>query len=414
MARILIAWELGGGLGHALPLRAVAVALLAQGHQVVVAARDLPRVERAFAGLPVTLLAAPFFPGLATPARQQSSLADVLWFDAGGHSVETLGAAWFAWRALLAELRIELLIADAAPVALAAARGQVCSLAYDSYFHATDAAAWGIFRDWERIDAAACELRAVHLLAHLNAVRESAGLPPVPDLAAGFGASVHFIRNLPELDYAGPRVGVRYVRASQPAGAAPAWPAVSGQARRIFAYLRKDYPPVDRVIHALARLQQAAVICFHDGIAPEKLRRADHVRYETTSLDLNLLLPQVDAVIGHGGGLQTCATLHGKPALLFPMHTEQYLSGRMAERAGVALLHLDTGDRPDFLPLIRRLLGEPGLARQAQALAASARERIPDAVASVLLAVQELFDGALPARDRTAFTAIDGACAQFR
>ncbi len=393
MARILIAWELGGGFGHVLPLRAISVALLAQGHQVLVAARDLTRVEHGFAGLPVAVLAAPFFPGLAARPGQQSSLADVLWFDAGGHSSESLAAVFFAWRALLVELRIDLLIADAAPMAVAATHGVVRSLAYDGFFHATDAAAWGIFRDWEQVDVAACQERAQRLLAHLNEVRLSAGLGPAKDLTHGFGAQLQFIRHLRALDYAAPRADVRYVCPSFPSGAQAHWPGPV-QPRRVFAYLRKDYPQVDRMVHALARLPQASVICFHDGIAVDKLRPAAHIAYVTETLDLETLLPEVDAVICHGGGLQVRATQHGKPVLLLPLHTEQYLSARMAVRAGVALLYLGTDERPDFLPLIRRLLGASALAEGARSLAA--RERDPDAVASVLQGVQELLEGALP------------------
>ncbi len=394
-ARILLAWELGGGYGHVMPLRAIAAALLAQGYEVLMAARDLPKVARAFEGLPVAVLAAPFFPGLVAPPQQQSSLADVLWFDAGGHSAETLAAAFFAWRAVFDELCVDLVIADAAPLAVAAARGGVRSLAYDSFFHATDAAAWGIFRDWERVDTAACADRSQRLLVHLNEVRESAGMGPAQNLSAGFGAQLQYIRHLPELDYAGPRADVRYVCAAFASGAEVPWPQPA-LPRRVFAYLRKGYPATERMLHALARLPQTSVICFHDGIAADKLRKSEHVRYVTEALDLEMLLPQVDAVICHGGGLQVRATQHGKPVLLLPMHTEQYLSARMAERAGVALLYLHRGERPDFLPLIRHLLGEPGLAEQAQALAARAAGQQPDAVASVLHGVQELLETALP------------------
>ena len=123
--RILLAWELGLGLGHVYPLRALAHELLARGHQVLVAGRSLLRVRSVFDDPRITLLAAPFFPGVMVPATQQCSLADVIWFDGGGHSPAVLGALFRAWRELLGELRIDLLITDAAPMAHAAAAG-VC------------------------------------------------------------------------------------------------------------------------------------------------------------------------------------------------------------------------------------------------------------------------------------------------
>ena len=44
-------------------------------------------------------------------------------------------------------------------MALAAARGLIPTISYDNGFHCTDASGWKIFRDWERINAAASEAR---------------------------------------------------------------------------------------------------------------------------------------------------------------------------------------------------------------------------------------------------------------
>ena len=41
MARILLTWELGGGLGHLMNLRPLAEGLTRRGHRVVAALRDL-------------------------------------------------------------------------------------------------------------------------------------------------------------------------------------------------------------------------------------------------------------------------------------------------------------------------------------------------------------------------------------
>jgi UDP:flavonoid glycosyltransferase YjiC (YdhE family) len=389
MARILIAWELGGGFGHVLPLTAVARALLAAGHEIFVAARDLPRVTAAMTGMPVHIMSAPYFPGLDAPAQQQCSLSDVIWFDGGGHTAAVLAAVYGAWRELYAGLAIDLLIADAAPMALAAAQGLTRSIGYDAFLHATDAAAWRMFRDWERADSVGSDERARQLLQHLNAARETAGLAPARDLAEGFAAQVQFLRQLPELDYAAPRTGVHYVTQALPAGAQVQWPQPQ-LPRRLFAYLSKSYASSDRVIHALARLQQTSVVCFHDGIAADRLRKAEHLSYATGFFDLETLLPMTDAVVCHGAGLQVRAVQHGKPVLALPMHTEQFLSARAAVRAGVALMHVATGERIDFLPLVRALLGTPALTESARRLGEAARTRDPDAATAITGAVERL------------------------
>ena len=390
-ARIVMAWELGHGFGHVLPLATLARALIERGHDVLVVARDLVRARRAFDGLPVRLLSAPFFPGALSPAQQQNSLADVVWFDGGGHSADTLAALFLAWRELLRLLDADLLVADAAPVALAAAHGLLPTISYDNGFHCTDERGWSIFRDWERINANASQQRAVDLLTHINTARAAAGLAAAPSLAAAFAAQRTLIRFPRELDYAAPRPDARHVGQTVPPGAVPEWPKPM-LPQRLFAYLRKEHPLSERVISALARLPQTEVLCFHDGLPAERLRPAPHLAYTQTPLDLAQVLPQVDAVVCHGGGLQALALQYGKPALALPLHTEQFLSARMAERAGCALLHVARGERPDFLPVIRQLLTNPSFTANAEAIAAAHRTREPDALGATLDEIDALLE----------------------
>lgn len=391
-SRIVMAWELGHGYGHVMPLATLARALTERGHEVIVVVRDLLRARRAFEGLPARILSAPHFPGPAGQAQQQNSLADVIWFDGGGHSAASFDALFQAWRELLKLLRADLLIADAAPVALAAAHGVMPTLSYDNGFHCTDECGWRVFRDWERANVSASQERAIRLLAHTNAAREAVGLHAVSSLAAGFAADRTLIRFPPELDYAGPRPGVRYVGQTLSPGAGADWPE-SAAPQRLFAYLRKEHPLADRVISALARLTNTQVLCFHDGIAATQLRSAAHLRYSQSIFDLAQVLPQVDAVVCHGGGLQAAALQFGKPTLALPLHTEQYLSARQAERAGCALLYLARGERPDFLPMIRQLLTNTSLAAHAEAVAAAHRLREPDALGAVLDELAAMLQG---------------------
>ncbi|MCG8648763.1 MAG: hypothetical protein MI861_02960, partial [Pirellulales bacterium] len=59
MAKILFAWELGGGLGHIGPFAPIARQLLCQKHEVCLAVRDISRVGKLYSGLDVTLFQAP-------------------------------------------------------------------------------------------------------------------------------------------------------------------------------------------------------------------------------------------------------------------------------------------------------------------------------------------------------------------
>ncbi len=376
MASIVLVWELGSGLGHALPLRQLADQLESRGHRVSVLARDLLKLRAAFAGSPHRLLSAAFFPGLTSPAQQMNSLADVIWFEGGGHSADAIAAQFANWHEQLELLQADLLIADAAPMALAACQGRVPTLNYDGYFHATDAQAWRIFRDWERCDSAASVDRASRLLEHLNSARSACGMARAASLPEGFAASRQLLRCLPEYDPFGPRHESGYLGHATIAGAAPNWPARGG--KRVFVYLRREYAQADRLLGALARLHDCAVICVHDGLEPARLGRCPEVQFSRDTHDLGQVLPDCDLVICHGGALHGLATQAGKPSLLMPLHTEHYLTARMAERCGTSLLVMPPLTGSDYLTPIRSLLSDARFSHAAAGVAAAHRHRMPD------------------------------------
>ena len=67
MATVLLNWELGGGLGHMMQLAPLARALVARGHKVYVALRDVAGAEAAFAGSGVCYVGAPHYEPAGRP-----------------------------------------------------------------------------------------------------------------------------------------------------------------------------------------------------------------------------------------------------------------------------------------------------------------------------------------------------------
>jgi UDP-N-acetylglucosamine:LPS N-acetylglucosamine transferase len=391
MATVLIVWELGSGLGHVLPLRALADRLQEGGHEVIVAARDLLLLRRAFSTAPYALFCVPFFPGLMLPSKQLNALSDVVWFESGGHSREAVQAQFDVWNRLLEKIRPDLIVADAAPMALAATQGLLPRLGYDGYFHATDAAAWTTFRDWERIDATATAQRAEMLLDHINSARIGCGRTAVTDLAAAFGAERQLLRCLPEIDPFGPRATAVCIGQQAVGGVEPLWPDIAG-ARRVFVYLRSDYAHAERLLGALVRQTDIAVLCVVEAQDVSKLPRATHIAYGSVPVDLQRALADAELVICHGGALHGLATQFGKPTLLMPLHTEHFLTARQAERIGTSLVVMPPLTAADFLTPLRRLLADEGFAHKARAVAAAHRQRTPDAMAVVMAEVQDLLN----------------------
>lgn len=388
MARILLAWEMGGGYGHIRALRLLADRLAAAGHDIVVATRDPVRHGQVFAGSGHRLLCAPLFQGVVMPPAQLCSLADVIWYESGGHSAATLAALLHSWRQLYQTCGIDLLVADAAPCAIAAAQGLLPVVGYDAGFHATDAAGWGIYRDWERIDARMVELRASTLLDHLNQVRRQLELPAVEQLQHGFACDRLIIRNLPELDLWGERDAVVHAGVASNPGQAPRWPAGDWQ-HRLFVYVRGNHPHHERLLGALTRLEHCAVLLLREGEAGSKVATVPHLQLCEGAQDLALLLPEVTAVVCHGGAVQVQCMQHGVPTLTLPMHAEQYVQARRAQATEASLM-LSGVDRPDFLGALRRVLTEPAYRAAARAMAARHAPLSRDPLEPVLDAIHAL------------------------
>src|SRR5690349_5708824 len=113
MARILMAWELGGGYGHLAPLLSLARPLQAEGHTLMLAARDLSAAEVVLGGSGVPDCPAPAncFPRLGIHLH---IFEQILLHTASNHGDE-LRARARAWRALYGLLEPDILVCAHSP-----------------------------------------------------------------------------------------------------------------------------------------------------------------------------------------------------------------------------------------------------------------------------------------------------------
>ncbi|MEW6100484.1 MAG: hypothetical protein AB1666_14965 [Pseudomonadota bacterium] len=127
MARVLIAWELGEAFGHLARCLRLAEGLVARGHTVTLALKDvrLPAGQRLGSGL--TVLPAPLSPQAGAGGRAPVNYTDVLRV-CGFANAQDVAALLNAWRGIHTLARPDVLVADHAPTALLAAIEQ-CFLA---------------------------------------------------------------------------------------------------------------------------------------------------------------------------------------------------------------------------------------------------------------------------------------------
>ena len=132
MARILLAWELGSGLGHVVRLAPVARELRDAGHECVFALRNPRAAAQTSIADGFTIVQAP----LAVPMKSAGplgSLGDVL-ATIGYADPGRLEPLLRGWEGLLSELGIELVVADYAPTACLAALGRTPVVAVGGSF----------------------------------------------------------------------------------------------------------------------------------------------------------------------------------------------------------------------------------------------------------------------------------------
>jgi hypothetical protein len=123
MARILLAWELGAGVGHLVPLAEAARELEAAGHECACALRDLGNAHAFFDTRKTRLYQAPvFLPVWRAENDTAYTFADIL-ANIGYRQPQPLTGVLRAWRNLYADFKPDLMVFDHAPTAQAAARG---------------------------------------------------------------------------------------------------------------------------------------------------------------------------------------------------------------------------------------------------------------------------------------------------
>jgi len=362
--RVLMAWELGAGLGHVTPLLALARALRARGHEVTFALRAQEHAARIAAEGFLFMQAPAAPPGNAQPVRYRC-FAELLLGEAFASEAGALAAAR-AWRYIFSALRPQLLLADHAPAALLAAHGfGLPAVTFGTPFTAPPAAARlpSFIPDIqvaERFDAL--------LLDRLNAVQKALATPPLQAAGELYRGASPLVCSYPGLDCFGPRPAGHYVGAMEAdAGpSAPAWPQGAGP--RFLVYLRPA-PLLGALFDVLAR-RRVRVIAHIPGWSATGLTAPANVHVSPVPLRMSALLGDCDAVASYGGnGVVVQALAAGKPLLLLPTHVEQLLNATAVEALGAGKVFLPGAGAADLEPHIEAFAPEGALRAAAEAFA---------------------------------------------
>ncbi len=373
MSTVLYAWELGADYGHVSSFLPVAQQLRAQGHRVVLAVKDLSRIQGLAGARDFEIVQAPVWlyevGGLAEP---MVCYTDMLHRFGYLDSTGLLGIAK-AWRSLFALVRPRLLIADHAPTALLASRGlPFRRVVYGNGFLSPPRITpLPNMRPWLQVPAARFENSERAALQTMNDVLKQFGAAGLDNVAQLFDVDENFLMTPEELDHYSNRGATHYFGAvlSLRGGATPPWPAAPGP--KLFAYVKPRHKHFPLLLQQLRDAPYAVLV--HAPGLPEQRRVALEsatLHISPEPVDMRYACREAAAVVCHAGfGTVLDALLAGLPTLLLPMHLEQSLTARNVVRLGVGLAIDSDAQQPDFCAELRRLLDDPGYGEKARAFA---------------------------------------------
>ncbi|WP_020677436.1 glycosyltransferase [Geopsychrobacter electrodiphilus] len=337
---ILIAWELGGGLGHITRIASIAKGFIARGDRVSLCLQDLSRAYEFVAHLPVGLYQAPvWLPRLRTE-REPVCFSDILLHKGYGNARGLLTLT-LAWQTLFKTLQPDLLLLDYAPTAFLAARdGTIPKVIISSGFgESTAGLPDRCLRPWNEDGQKQTQSSEKLVVGIVNQVLKKCRVSPIRQVSDLFQADHIFLFMVPEIDMQKNWRSATYLRPPQETGSMePAiWPTEAG--KRVFAYLKPSARLCLATIASIAALDCVGLIVCA-GL-PEKAReefQRPGLKICVEPCDLSEALEVADVVVCHAGkNTLSDALFAGKPVLLLPEQLEQFHNALQVEKLGAGL-----------------------------------------------------------------------------
>jgi EryCIII-like glycosyltransferase len=387
MGTVLFAWELGGGLGHVGPMRVLAEELSRFGHRVVFAVRDVSS-SRMVLGQSWRVLQAPM--GANTRGlgiKGAGTYADIMAVR-GFASAEELEHLVRSWSDLIELVKPNLVVADHSPTALLACFGvvRVITVGFGFYLPPSHHPSFPAFRD-----GVPPIVPEPVILENIRTVQSRLARPAPETVPQLFESHYAHCYSIPELD---PYARYRAIPGFGPIEEMPA-PAPLPEKPSLFAYLAADHPQIQEIATGLGNL--GIPVQAYVRNAPPVLVRymaRSGIQVHESPPSLTKVLPEVSAVISHGGGGITHAALFaGRSQIIIPRHIEAQLTTHYLERRGLGIRIVNNGDPKLIRDMIRTAVpnseysaNATQLADQVRAWPVSARSNFVNVCNQVLLA----------------------------
>ncbi len=359
--RVLLAWELGQNLGHLARLLAVARVLHQAGAELIWALPEHALQSSSLAQAPGHKTRAPSsgFHLQKSLAPSVHSYADILAL-AGFTQADVIQRGVQAWHALFAQHRVNKVVLDYAPTAQCAA--YLAGLPAAQITNGFDAPpahcpVFGVTQRGPMLDQ-----RNAAQVAVVNQALLKTGLPSTllaTPLHALLNHPTRWYDCLSVTDPYGPRSDGTYIGPQSGLSdcVRMAWPEGEPASKKVLVYLRRE-PVLLEVLQALSALN-ARVIAYWPAATPQALTSLEQAGRSISpqALDMQVMLPECDAVVNHGSaGLASQTLLAGKPQLMLPSDVEKHLIAQRVVCCGGGTL-LKIGARSvQIQPALEQLL----------------------------------------------------------
>lgn len=331
MTRILVAWELGSGLGHLARLQPIIDALCQAGCAVTLAARDPVLAARRFEDRVAVVAAPPWtFRRIGRPSE---TMADVL-LSGGFGDPTVITPRLRMCRDLMASVRPDLLVSDFSPGANMAACGVAPVVVLGSGFTVPPAGPPLPFHP-DQPPSRDVRQREATLLNAVNQAARLLGLPPVVGLSDLLRGDRALVLTWSMLD---PYAAFRRDATLTPY-TLPTLPPYRRFAERpegtVFVYLPQAHPQIAAALGAIAAAGLRGLVYLRGQGASQRLPPG--LTLLPQPADLAEILPTIRLLIHSGGlGLAHAGLAAGVAQVLLPTCMEQELTARALARLRIA------------------------------------------------------------------------------
>lgn len=363
---LLLAWELGEGLGHLPPLKAVAQAFKPLGVKIVFALRETQHAAPALKDVGAELLVAPHWAKPSKPPFKSGSFADIL--GANGYATAEQAAAIIgAWDRVIDHVKPDVIVCDHAPSAMVSAYGRV-PVAFVGNGFAVPPADEANFPPYTPGQGEPEGQSIVHD-AISGALRRLGRAAP-PTITAPFKGDFRGVYSFPLID------SYRSVRRERVLGPIEPQPPLVPfpDQRRLFVYSALDFARIDELIQCILDIGPEASVFLRGNLGPRAaILRSRGVEVFDKPPPFSEVMPRASVVFSHAGsGFTNAALASGRPHITFPRHFEAKASAMGLEQAGCGI-RLETLDVGTFRNAYQRANMDTAMRAAAQSVGADAQ-----------------------------------------